>query len=159
MPAKARFIPAGAGNTCQPIKWMVSDTVYPRWRGEHHKAPFLAPRNRGLSPLARGTRVAFVMFGGFHRFIPAGAGNTDTRTAHQKLLAVYPRWRGEHDQQCIGNNACCGLSPLARGTLSFKLTTPENIRFIPAGAGNTVAMAKAGKLPAVYPRWRGEHRI
>ncbi len=30
-----RFIPAGAGNTPTLSIIMVSDTVYPRWRGEH----------------------------------------------------------------------------------------------------------------------------
>ena len=33
--ASARFIPAGAGNTPTLSIIMVSDTVYPRWRGEH----------------------------------------------------------------------------------------------------------------------------
>ena len=30
------------------------------------------------------------------RFIPAGAGNTISGDANRELLAVYPRWRGEH---------------------------------------------------------------
>ncbi len=29
-----RFIPAGAGNSCELFKWASSDAVYPRWRGE-----------------------------------------------------------------------------------------------------------------------------
>ncbi|ETA89345.1 hypothetical protein CWT02_0846 [Salmonella enterica subsp. enterica serovar Cubana] len=31
-------------------------------------------------------------------------------------LAVYPRWRGEHDRLDVLVNAYRGLSPLARGT-------------------------------------------
>ncbi len=35
LPGFCRFIPAGAGNTPTLSIIMVSDTVYPRWRGEH----------------------------------------------------------------------------------------------------------------------------
>ena len=73
------------------------------------------------------------------------------------LDAVYPRWRGEHvaveQLQAVAN----GLSPLARGTLIPDLDIPGIDRFIPAGAGNTVASVRTGLQISVYPRWRGEH--
>ncbi len=50
-----------------------------------------------------------------------------------------------------------GLSPLARGTHRTNLFFPVPVRFIPAGAGNTGTMNGSALMPAVYPRWRGEH--
>ncbi|ENE50637.1 hypothetical protein ECP03022939_2730 [Escherichia coli P0302293.9] len=44
---------------------------------------------------------------------------------------------------------CPGLSPLARGT---------RLRFIPAGAGNTLRRSAFFASRSVYPRWRGEHK-
>ncbi|SQK67819.1 Domain of uncharacterised function (DUF2825) [Escherichia coli] len=35
----------------------------------------------------------------------------------------------------------------------------QNFRFIPAGAGNTAPLKICTKAIAVYPRWRGEHKI
>ncbi|ARO93190.1 CRISPR associated protein of unknown function [Salmonella enterica] len=53
----ARFIPAGAGNTPARPNKGARVTVYPRWRGEHVVQPQDVLEERGLSPLARGTRV------------------------------------------------------------------------------------------------------
>ena len=50
-----RFIPAGAGNSVNPITKNMKPSVYPRWRGELKRAPFNAAADGGLSPLARGT--------------------------------------------------------------------------------------------------------
>ncbi len=49
----------------------------------------------GLSPLARGTLVIPQSTTKYWRFIPAGAGNSGDPAIHDKILAVYPRWRGE----------------------------------------------------------------
>ena len=50
-----------------------------------------------------------------------------------------------------------GLSPLARGTHYYSIINFSQSRFIPAGAGNTVANPNCTPAAAVYPRWRGEH--
>nr|ESF57459.1 hypothetical protein SEES2008_11867 [Salmonella enterica subsp. enterica serovar Saintpaul str. JO2008] len=91
----------------------------------------------GLSPLARGTHQypAFWFFP--RRFIPAGAGNTVKNNTAHVLKAVYPRWRGEHGDMGTWTFSRCGLSPLARGTLSVERGDGSVCRFIPAGAGNT----------------------
>ncbi|EJA21109.1 hypothetical protein SEEN443_04469 [Salmonella enterica subsp. enterica serovar Newport str. CVM 19443] len=74
------------------------------------------------------------------------------------MKRVYPRWRGEHDEQHARTGVTYGLSPLARGTpLAGDMGVPLE-RFIPAGAGNTYPACDRDSFPAVYPRWRGEHR-
>ena len=49
-----------------------------------------------------------------------------------------------------------GLSPLARGTHVTLYRVVILRRFIPAGAGNSLADGGFFKPEAVYPRWRGE---
>ena len=111
----------------------------------------------GLSPLARGTQRPCAPGSGCVRFIPAGAGNTQRECAGFNWTPVYPRWRGEHLQPKLNFGFVIGLSPLARGTL---LDIPEHcadLRFIPAGAGNTNQAEYSINPTTVYPRWRGEH--
>ncbi len=132
-----RFIPAGAGNTRYACQSLGKVTVYPRWRGEHFPIITAAAPLLGLSPLARGTHQ-FTPGSVCHvRFIPAGAGNTHFAEPALMRLKVYPRWRGEHVIHRSGLDRSGGLSPLARGTLGYKVLFDGKARFIPAGAGNT----------------------
>ena len=132
-------------------------SVYPRWRGEHLFSLDPVAVGIGLSPLARGTLQIVRREVRINRFIPAGAGNTSRVMWFYSLIAVYPRWRGEHCRRGIPDNRGCGLSPLARGTRANGARPPDDRRFIPAGAGNTRAIEWAKENCPVYPRWRGEH--
>ncbi|SUF97023.1 Domain of uncharacterised function (DUF2825) [Salmonella enterica] len=132
-------------------------TVYPRWRGEHpfvHTPIMVA---LGLSPLARGTPRFSISRISARRFIPAGAGNTSLKTKELRSTPVYPRWRGEHGTFRGQRKCITGLSPLARGTQTGARTCTEDMRFIPAGAGNTLSQPMRQMRLTVYPRWRGEH--
>ncbi len=113
---RSRFIPAGAGNTPRLFKRGRRGSVYPRWRGEHHKETILRFVQVGLSPLARGTLLQCQQSFPDCRFIPAGAGNTRRWHRQTPVLSVYPRWRGEHYRDRFWNLQRGGLSPLARGT-------------------------------------------
>ena len=73
--------------------------------------------------------------------------------------SVYPRWRGEHEMLVSVNAANTGLSPLARGTHVNTILYRLSVRFIPAGAWNTLFVARRLMSISVYPRWRGEHAV
>ncbi len=152
-----RFIPAGAGNTHERYMSGPPGAVYPRWRGEHNRLKLADNGIAGLSPLARGTLNCCESKINTGRFIPAGAGNTTLYCPNFRSISVYPRWRGEHTPITEVMTAFCGLSPLARGTPIYNSPPYPGNRFIPAGAGNTVASLFNIADWMVYPRWRGEH--
>ena len=111
--------------------------VYPRWRGELDRTASVVSSGSGLSPLARGTPVFANLWTIAIRFIPAGAGNTCCSSWWSAAIAVYPRWRGEHNVRLSPLCVVAGLSPLARGTRRDYSKEDAGDRFIPAGAGNT----------------------
>ena len=140
-PDKVRFIPAGAGNSPVASFPVVSSSVYPRWRGELFPRDCDRHRPIGLSPLARGTLIMTHGRPDKVRFIPAGAGNSPVASFPVVSSSVYPRWRGELFPRDCDRHRPIGLSPLARGTLYKRGEFMETVRFIPAGAGNSVAAA------------------
>ncbi len=90
-----RFIPAGAGNSGTATITRAVHAVYPRWRGELLIDVYRTTHGRGLSPLARGTRLLQYSSRHSSRFIPAGAGNSRDPAKARAIAPVYPRWRGE----------------------------------------------------------------
>ena len=154
-----RFIPAGAGNTHQISSTAPCCAVHPRRRGEHATMPGGRDLAAGSSPQARGTPGDAAKPVKLCRFIPAGAGNTWRHFITGPYGTVHPRRRGEHNahyRPCISVN---GSSPQARGTL-FKIPEPRsNVRFIPAGAGNTFSGHQRSRYTPVHPRRRGEHPL
>ncbi len=113
---KARFIPAGAGNSRTRHTRASHRPVYPRWRGELGTCLIICVATVGLSPLARGTLISLAIINRLTRFIPAGAGNSRVCSAPCSTNSVYPRWRGELKVAGTPRAVNVGLSPLARGT-------------------------------------------
>ncbi len=111
----------------------------------------------GLSPQVRGTRGQPAVAQIHVRFIPAGAGNTVMVCLFKLLPAVYPRRCGEHPIATGTTPATTGLSPQVRGTPAVKTSFQSSLRFIPAGAGNTLVRMAQAAASAVYPRRCGEH--
>ncbi len=75
------------------------------------------------------------------------------------MRAVHPRGRGE--QQILKERfwRLRGSSPRARGTVKGSLKRDLVIRFIPAGAGNRLRLARVLALLPVHPRGRGEQLL
>ena len=156
---RARFIPAGAGNTTVMRSAMARSTVHPRGRGEHGEGQDADDHQDGSSPRARGTHAHHVDRARMSRFIPAGAGNTPLRCHQDTHSEVHPRGRGEHRNTCRLSQVPTGSSPRARGTLVEYFDDAVHTRFIPAGAGNTVRELFPKLTVTVHPRGRGEHGL
>ena len=151
-----RFIPARAGNTAS---WQLENalrTVHPRASGEHINRPRSLATMSGSSPRERGTRNHLPRWGDSIRFIPARAGNTASCITNSFAKAVHPRASGEHIRRRCDRTLHRGSSPRERGTPLGPGHHPDNFRFIPARAGNTV---DAGRLAqgvlGSSPRERG----
>ena len=155
-----RFIPACAGNTgCAPTS-TVPRTVHPRMRGEHREDWSLVYDVTGSSPHARGTHYPRLFAELRERFIPACAGNTTRPIIRKAPSPVHPRMRGEHLLSTLAYLAICGSSPHARGTLRVPRNPSAIVRFIPACAGNTIAVITMLDLSAgSSPHARGTQEM
>ena len=95
------IIPADAGNTTRPLKYLNTSRDHPRGCGEHSRRSLTHRRVRGSSPRMRGTLGHIVEI--IHQFgiIPADAGNT-VRVSHPYPPAWdHPRGCGEHLNRLI----------------------------------------------------------
>jgi hypothetical protein len=132
----------------------------------------------GSSPRARGTRrvranVRMSLAGhprvrGEHerqridnhrclRVIPACAGNTFSPGRASWQAPGHPRVRGEHSLVGPFTFSLTGSSPRARGTRGHPGPGSEDLRVIPACAGNTTKSSNRPPVPSGHPRVRGEH--
>ena len=131
--------PRARGTRVHRSAGLASSAVHPRGRGEHHPPdPRLFERD-GSSPRARGTQPVGQIHISCVRFIPAGAGNTLCGETEPRVLEVHPRGRGEHPFTRNASLYFPGSSPRARGTQLIVAPQVGAVRFIPAGAGNTLS--------------------
>ena len=132
-----RFIPACAGNTPFQIVLLAALPVHPRMCGEHPRQTLKSGGVFGSSPHVRGTLQQKGARLGTDRFIPACAGNTPRSNSCSVFSTVHPRMCGEHGVHRSVRGRAFGSSPHVRGTLEAFKVDREDIRFIPACAGNT----------------------
>ena len=135
-PRGRRFIPAYAGNAVSERGMIETKT--------------------GSSPHTRGTLAGAIAEGGHGRFIPAYAGNARRPLPHWKRTSVHPRIRGERVSCSCTSSRWPGSSPHTRGTHPVLFHDCQQVRFIPAYAGNAVQQLAGRHVPAVHPRIRGE---
>ena len=138
--SQTRFIPACAGNS--PIESAIACNwaVHPRVCGEQVLKVRKDVSKRGSSPRVRGTGHAHSDHVFADRFIPACAGNSFQQTNDLRLSAVHPRVCGEQGcwDQCSLYRT--GSSPRVRGTADQAPPVNAPCRFIPACAGNRLAV-------------------
>ncbi len=151
-----RFIPVGAGNSAKACLSAVLAAVYPRGCGELVSCLIRHSTLCGLSPWVRGTHGINILVTDTKRFIPVGAGNSPIRSCRLSGSAVYPRGCGELRYILRRNHTERGLSPWVRGTRMRDLRKRFPLRFIPVGAGNSLAPMPSCHSAAVYPRGCGE---
>ena len=110
------LIPARAGNTQGDFFPAGRCEAHPRSRGEHAMHSEHLTKNRGSSPLARGTLARCKSFDKRVGLIPARAGNTSPCLTRNSDIRAHPRSRGEHPRSYSWLFSFLGSSPLARGT-------------------------------------------
>ena len=113
---------------------------------------------RGSSPRVRGTPETPPENTALCRFIPAGAGNTLRPAAGPQPHSVHPRGCGEHPPNRVDALDDDGSSPRVRGTPQKVILGVQLLRFIPAGAGNTMMRHRCRACAPVHPRGCGEHQ-
>ena len=113
-----RFIPARAGNARRSSTRSIPATVHPRTGGERSASFMRTVACSGSSPHGRGTRQRGRLDPAPDRFIPARAGNADSRQATAGRFPVHPRTGGERRARKSFSPSIAGSSPHGRGTLA-----------------------------------------
>jgi len=131
-----RFIPAPAGNGYHRVTCAPARSVHPRACGERRLRVGLQASGLGSSPRLRGTVSPLRLAACKRRFIPAPAGNGPQSGGNGRGLPVHPRACGERGCLLRWRRRHAGSSPRLRGTEQSANTYDQNIRFIPAPAGN-----------------------
>ena len=145
-------IPASAGQP-QPVTVdLVKLQVYPRECGAAGPAPARNAWHMGLSPRVRGSQPRHPGDGGAGRSIPASAGQPIPDRRLSPAPWVYPRECGAALSPLVDWTRLTGLSPRVRGSQLVSKARRNQIRSIPASAGQPLLRTARRQGSAVYPR-------
>ena len=153
-----RFIPACAGNSFLVSHSLLFLPVHPRVCGEQPMGVWGLVPHSGSSPRVRGTATAARIRAKPTRFIPACAGNSAPIKLRRAGVTVHPRVCGEQECRIKYQEWRAGSSPRVRGTVNDLHARAQEIRFIPACAGNSADWCRDRRVVAVHPRVCGEQR-
>ena len=154
---RGRLIPAHAGKTRTPNRWIVQGSAHPRSRGENPLTVAVMVAMPGSSPLTRGKlcrTLERVSDGGL---IPAHAGKTCRTFSTCSSLPAHPRSRGENSPSALPMMREAGSSPLTRGKQQRLDRGSVAPRLIPAHAGKTTRAVTRLRALSAHPRSRGEN--
>ena len=130
-----RSIPAHAGKPWPTDSEAVSETVYPRPRGEAPFWPSVGLSWPGLSPPTRGSHRGPQLLPRPGGSIPAHAGKPTWKVRRERARGVYPRPRGEANVHSVPVECDQGLSPPTRGSPRAGRQDRPGRGSIPAHAG------------------------
>ena len=152
-----RLIPTRVGNMTRHIRIRHLHEVHPRLRGEHTVRACKSAPTKGSSSLAQGISRLLGIGLWVVRLTPARAGNMPAGVFLVLRPSAHPRSRGEHDMVFTPPKSVSGSSPLARGTFSSRRLALDEVRLIPARAGNMGGCQTRCRQSTAHPRSRGEH--
>ena len=151
-PVSMGSIPACAGEPLGSLKRESTEWVYPRVCGGTVLTPQPGRDDLGLSPRVRGNPGRLSEAGGRRGSIPACAGEPAMEADWKLRRQVYPRvCGGTKKDRDLGLRAD-GLSPRVRGNLQHRLDALQNVRSIPACAGEPTTSSRSICPGWVYPR-------
>ena len=113
--------------------------------------------SKGSSPRMRGTHLPIHPRAFSCGIIPAYAGNTWKAANGIHALTDHPRVCGEHTLVRSCQRSTVGSSPRMRGTPDLLRELVDDLRIIPAYAGNTVIWFPFYFPNRDHPRVCGEH--
>ena len=129
--------------------------AYPRSHGATGKAfPYPADAG-GLSPLARGNRLAHLLIHADDGPIPARTGQPTQTPTRRYMPRAYPRSHGATPRLPTDPVDVMGLSPLARGNLVGEPLHYPAGGPIPARTGQPWAPTPSHGPNTAYPRSHG----
>ena len=145
-------IPACAGQPDIAGLFLERFPAYPRVCGATRKILFIINSFVGLSPRVRGNRLRMEPIGRNPGPIPACAGQPKNLAAWASRKRAYPRVCGATTSISTCSSFRPGLSPRVRGNRSRARKTGNQIRPIPACAGQPAALLFAPSAVRAYPR-------
>ncbi len=142
-----RLIPACAGNGPSLSRLPIAHPAHPRVCGERLAGNSKIRPVTGSSPRVRGTGRLSPRSRGTCRLIPACAGNGTADLGTRPQASAHPRVCGERRLGRLARSACGGSSPRVRGTGDPGQFVVNDLRLIPACAGNGLSV---GSNPESY---------
>ena len=130
---------------------------HPRSRGEYPATERDVAADWGSSPVSRGIPLTRNPKSCYGRIIPALAGNTEAPHPFDPHSTDHPRSRGEYSIDVLPDYVLRGSSPLSRRIQDAGDPGGQEVRIIPALAGNTPGTVSTTMWSRDHPRSRGEY--
>ena len=150
-----RSIPACTGEPDLDTLVLRPLPVYPRVHGGTWMISPQVVGQLGLSPRARGNRIAASTAPEGQRSIPACTGEPSTPRSRRRSRTVYPRVHGGTVEAAPGRQDAGGLSPRARGNRTEHDGVAPRAGSIPACTGEPALRRRSLRRRRVYPRVHG----